>query len=264
MAGERVRNRELKGRITDAARAAETIKDGYKVGVSGFTGAGYPKEVPGALAERIRRERESGRMLRISLLTGANTAGSLDGALAAVDGIAFRSPFQADPVVREKINSGATEFFDPHIGSLSRIVRAGFLGELDTAVIEVTGITEDGRLIPSTSIGNNQAFLDLAREVILEVNHSQPAGLEGMHDVVELRNPPHYPTSRILSPSERIGTPYLACAPEKIRAIVETDRPDETVEFRDPDGDSRAISRHIIEFFRHEVKAGRLPKSLYP
>ncbi len=264
IAGDRVRNAHLRGKITGAAQAAERIKNGYKVGVSGFTGAGCPKEVPRALAGRIRRERESGRELRISLLTGANTEAGLDGVLAEVDGIAFRSPFNADPVVRERINSGETEFLDPHIGSLSRIVRAGFLGELDVALVEVTGVTEDGRLIPSTSVGNNQVFLDCAREVILEVNSSQPSGLEGMHDVIELLNPPHYPSSRILSPACRIGTPYLSCPPEKVKAVVLTDRPDDTVELKEPDADSRAISRHIIDFFRREVKAGRLPENLYP
>ncbi len=263
-AGDRVRNAQLRGKITGAAQAAERIRNGYKVGASGFTGAGCPKEVPRALAGRVRRERESGRELRISLLTGANTEAGLDGALAEVDGIAFRSPFNADPVVREKINSGATEFLDPHIGSLSRIVRAGFLGEIDVALVEVTGVTEDGRLIPSTSVGNNQVFLDCAREVILEVNSSQPAGLEGMHDVIELLNPPFHPANRILSPSCRIGTPYLSCPPEKVTAVVLTDRPDDTVELREPDADSRAISRHIIDFFRREVKAGRLPENLYP
>jgi succinyl-CoA:acetate CoA-transferase len=264
MNGERVLNRELKGRITDAAAAAETIKDGCKVGVSGFTAAGCAKAVPRALAERIRRERESGRELRISVLSGASTDPGLDGALAAVDGIAFRSPFNTDPLVREKVNTGSIEFFDPHIGSLARIVRAGFLGDLDTAVIEVAGITEDGRLVPSMSVGNNQVFLDCAREVILEVNSSLPAELEGMHDIHEPLNPPDYPASRILSPSDRIGTPYLVCPPGKVRAVVETDRPDDMAELKEPDADSRAISRHILDFFRREVKEGRLPKSLYP
>ncbi len=97
--------------------------------------------------------------------------------------------------------------------------------------------------------------------MILEVNVSQPAGLEGMHDIIELLNPPHHPAGRILSPSCRIGTPYLSCPPDKIKAVVLTDRPDDTVELKEPDAESRAISRHIIDFFRREVKAGRLPKT---
>ena len=34
--------------------------------------------------------------------------------------------------------------------------------------------------------------------------------------------------------------------------------------FKEPDADSKAISNHILEFFRHEVKKGRLPKNLLP
>jgi succinyl-CoA:acetate CoA-transferase len=46
MRGLRVRNKELRARITYATDAAELIKSGYKVGMSGFTGSGYPKLVP--------------------------------------------------------------------------------------------------------------------------------------------------------------------------------------------------------------------------
>jgi len=264
MEAERIRNRELREKITDAAHAAERIRNGYKVGMSGFTGAGHPKAVPPALADRIRRERECGRTFRIDVLTGASTGGELDGALAAVDGIGLRAPFNVDPVVREKINSGEIEFLDTHIGSLSRFVRAGFHGELDAAIVEVAGVAEDGRLIPSTSVGNNQVFLDCAREVILEVNSLQPAGLEGMHDIYEPQNPPDYPANRVLSPSCRIGSPFLECPPGKVVAVVPTEKPDAAQEFRDPDRDSVEISRHILEFFRHEVRMGRLPKNLYP
>src|SRR3546814_3782678 len=59
----------------------------------------------------------------------------------------------------------------------------GFLGELDTAVIEVSGIREDGSLIPSSSVGNNKTWLDRADQVILEVNRWQNPALEGMHDI---------------------------------------------------------------------------------
>ena len=66
---------------------------------------------------------------------------------------------------------------------MSRRSWAGFYGDINVAVIEVSGIREDGALIPSTSIGNNKTWLDLADRVIVEVNRWQPAGLEGMHDV---------------------------------------------------------------------------------
>src|SRR5690606_39295064 len=59
----------------------------------------------------------------------------------------------------------------------------GVFGELDVAVVEVSGVTEEGRLIPSPSVGNNKTWLEQADRVILEVNAWQSEHLEGMHDV---------------------------------------------------------------------------------
>jgi len=264
MNGDRVRNQELKGRITFANEAAAMIRSGYKVGMSGFTGSGYPKLVPQALAERILREHSKGGKFRIVVMTGASTSSELDGALAMVDGIELRMPYNSDPIAREKINFGKMEYFDFHLGTVAQYVQGGFFGELDVAIIEVTGVTEDGRLIPSTSVGNNQVFIDCAREVILEVNDYQPLELEGMHDVYEPPMPPNVQPIMILRPSDRIGSPYLTCPPEKIRAIVETNHPDRTTVFKEPDAESRAISEHILDFFRYEVRKGRLPANLLP
>ncbi len=262
--GQRIRNKALKEKLTFATDAAELIKSGYRVGMSGFTGSGYPKLVPQALAEHILREHSKGGKFRIVVMTGASTSSELDGALAMVDGIELRMPYNSDPIAREKINFGKMEYFDFHLGTVAQYVRSGFFGELDVAIVEVTGITEDGKLIPSTSVGNNQVFIDCAREVILEVNNYHPLELEGMHDVYEPQAPPNTAPIMITKPSDRVGIPYLTCPPEKIRAIVETNHPDRTTVFKEPDAASKAISGHILDFFAHEVKKGRLPKNLLP
>lgn len=264
MRGQRVRNKALREKITYATDAAELIKNGYKVGMSGFTGSGYPKLVPQALAEHILREHSKGGKFRISVMTGASTSSELDGVLAMVDGIELRMPYNSDPIAREKINYGKMEYFDFHLGAVAQYVRCGFFGEIDMAIIEVAGITEDGKLIPSTSVGNNQVFIDAAREVILEVNNYPPLELEGMHDIYEPELPPNVKPIMILKPSDRIGTPYLSCPAEKIKAIVETNHPDRTTAFKEPDRDSKAISEHILDFLRHEVAKGRIPKNLLP
>jgi acyl-CoA hydrolase len=49
--------------------------------------------------------------------------------------------------------------------------------------MEVSGVTADGALIPSSSVGNNNAWIDLADRVILEVNSWQAAELDSMHDI---------------------------------------------------------------------------------
>ena len=264
MRGQRVKNKALREKITYATDAAELIKNGYRVGMSGFTGSGYPKLIPQALAEHILREHSKGGKFRISVMTGASTSSELDGVLAMVDGIELRMPYNSDPIAREKINYGKMEYFDFHLGAVAQYVQCGFFGDIDMAIIEVSGITEDGKLIPSTSVGNNQVFIDAAREVVLEVNNYHPLELEGMHDIYEPGLPPNVQPIMILKPSDRIGTPYLSCPAEKIKAIVETNHPDRTTVFKEPDRDSKAISEHILDFLRHEVAKGRIPKNLLP
>jgi len=46
-------NSKLAEKIMNAEEAAALIKSGDQVGMSGFTGSGYPKEVPVALARHI-------------------------------------------------------------------------------------------------------------------------------------------------------------------------------------------------------------------
>jgi succinyl-CoA:acetate CoA-transferase len=265
MSGQRILNKSLRGKVVTAEEAASMIRPGDTVGMSGFTGAAYPKAVPVALAKQIMDANLRGEKFRVSVWTGASTAPELDGALAMVDGVELRLPYQSDPICRRKINAGAMEYLDIHLSHVGAFVRSGFLGKLDVAVIEVTGIRENGDLIPSSSIGNNKVWLDYADRVILEVNSWQSENLEGIHDVYQgFALPPHRKPIPLVRASDRIGTPYLTCPPEKIVAIVETDAPDRNAPFSAPDEASKRIAGHILEFLGDEVKKGRLPKELLP
>jgi succinyl-CoA:acetate CoA-transferase len=245
--------------------AAALISAGANVGMSGFTGAGYPKAVPMALARRINAANSAGRPFRVSVWTGASTAPELDGALAAVDGIELRLPYQSDPVSREKINSGHMEYIDVHLSHVAQMVWEGFLGPLDFAVIEVAGVTADGRLIPSTSVGNNKTWVDQASKVIIEVNSGQSDDIAGMHDIYYgTALPPHRRPINITEPGDRIGVPYLRCPADKIAAIVETNAPDRNNPFKPPDQVSQQIAAHVIDFLGNEVAHGRLPHNLLP
>ncbi len=261
----RVRNAALARRITTAEEAAALIPAGATVGMSGFTGAGYPKAVPQALARRIAAANAAGEGMKVSVWTGASTAPELDGALAEAEGIELRLPYQSDPAMRREINAGRMEYLDIHLSHVAQMVWQDFLGPLDIAVVEVSGITEDGRLVPSSSVGNNKTWIDRADKVILEVNSWQSADLEGMHDVYYgTALPPHRVPVPIVRPADRIGVPYLLCPPEKVIAVVPTHAPDRNSAFSPPDETSRLIAGHVLDFLAHEVRAGRLPKDLLP
>jgi succinyl-CoA:acetate CoA-transferase len=245
--------------------AAQFIRPGDNVGMSGFTGAGYPKQVPGALVRRVEEAAARGDRFAVSVWTGASTAPELDGALAAVDAIDLRMPYQSDPVSRAKINAGLVDYLDLHLSHVAQMVWEGAFGHLDAAVVEVTGITADGELIPSSSVGNNKTWIDRADRVIVEVNSWQPAAFEGMHDVYYgTALPPMRKPIQILGASDRIGVPYLHCPPEKIVAVVETNSPDRNTAFKPVDDTSQQIAQHLLEFLSQEVKRDRLPAALLP
>jgi succinyl-CoA:acetate CoA-transferase len=261
----RIAHRGMAEKITSAQEAARKITHGDTVGMSGFTGSGYPKAVPIALAQRMSAAHEAGDPFRINVWTGASTGPELDAALARADGIQFRLPYNSDPIAREKINSGRMDYFDMHLSQVAPMVWQGFFGPLDVAVVEVTGIREDGSLIPSSSVGNNKTWLDRADKVILEVNHWQAAELEGMHDIYYgTRLPPDRVPIPLIRPDDRIGQPTLRCDPAKVVAVVETDSPDRNLPFDPPGASHKAIAGHLLEFLGHEVRMGRMPPHLLP
>ncbi|MDG2534584.1 acetyl-CoA hydrolase/transferase family protein [Sphingomonas sp. HITSZ_GF] len=261
----RIAHPGLAAKVTTAEQAASFIDDHMTVGMSGFTGSGYPKAVPMALARRIAAERAAGRNLRVKVWTGASTGPELDGALAEADGIELRLPYNSDPTARERINKGEMEYLDMHLSQVAPMAWEGFLGPLDIAVIEVSGINADGSLIPSSSVGNNKTWLDRAHAVILEVNSWQNPALDGMHDIYYgTALPPNRVPIPLVRPDDRFGQPSFRCDPDKVIAVVETDAPDRNLPFAKPDETALAIAGHIIEFFKHEVGKGRLPPNLLP
>ena len=261
----RLRSQAAARRVMSAEDAAAFIAPGDHVGMSGFTGSGHPKAVPAALVGRVTDAAARGDHFAVSVWTGSSTAPELDGALAAVDGIDLRMPYQSDPVSRAKINAGLLDYVDVHLSHVAQMVSEGFFGHLDVAVVEVAGVTADGALIPSSSVGNNTTWIDMADRVILEVNSWQPAELAGMHDIYYgTALPPHRTPIPILRPDDRIGGPYLHCPAEKIIAVVPTHEPDYGTPTRPADSDSEQIAGHVLDFLTHEVRRGRLPATLPP
>ncbi len=256
----RVRNKDLQAKIVTAEEAAAIIKPGMNVGTSGFTPSGYPKAVPMALAARMEKEH-----FQINLWTGASTGDEEDGALARADGIKFRMPYQTNNDMRKAINSGKIDYCDLHLSESAQLARYGFLGgKIDVAIVEACAITEEGNIIPTTSMGNSASYVETADVVIVEVNTTQPVELEGMHDVYVPLDPPNRLPIPIVKPNDRIGTPYIPCTPDKIKYIVPCDIPDHTRALGEIDENSRKMSHNFIELLNKEIADGRLPKNLLP
>ena len=264
-ARERIGHRGLRDRVMSADEAAALIRPGDTVGMSGFTGSGYPKAIPPALAARIDAAHAAGEAFRIKLWTGASTGPELDGALSRADAVEYRLPYNSDPVGREKINRGEIDYLDMHLSHVAPMVWEGFFGKLDVAVIEVTGIKEDGALIPATSVGNNKTWIECADKVILEVNAWHDMRLEGMHDIYYgTALPPNRVPIPMTHADDRIGQTTFRCDPAKVAGIVLTDLPDRNTPFTPIDDGSRAIAGLIVDFLEQEGKAGRMGEGLLP
>ncbi|MEQ6900154.1 acetyl-CoA hydrolase/transferase family protein [Nocardioides sp. YIM 152588] len=255
----------LREQVMSADEAASLIRPGEALGISGFTGAGFPKAVPVALAERIRAAHDRGEPFRVGIWSGASTGPEVDGQLARVDGVDRRLPYNSDPDLRRLINDGTVDYLDAHLSHTAQQAWFGFYGKLDVAIVEVAAILPNGLLVPGTSVGNNKTWLEVADRVILEVNRWLPRDLEGFHDVYYgTKLPPQRVPIQLTDPLQRIGDPYLRVDPAKVIAVVETNAPDRNTPLSAPDEASRAMAETLVDFLRHEVHAGRLPARLLP
>lgn len=255
----RIRRKSLLDKITTPQAAASLIKDGMIIGMSGFTRAGDAKAVPIAMVEQAKSD-----PFKITLITGASLGHDIDRMLTEAGILARRMPFQVDRTLRAAINRGEVMFIDQHLSETVEHLRSNQLGPIDYAVVEATAITEDGGIVPSTSIGNSASFAILAKKIIVEINLSQPLALEGLHDVyIPTKRPTRVPIP-VVSCDSRVGFPYVPIDPDKIAAIVVTDEKDSFSTVEAPDAETRAIAGHLIRFFEREVASGRLDLTLQP
>ena len=256
---DRVKNKELQSKIVSAEEVAAWIKPNMTIACSGFTASAYPKAVPLALAERMKKE-----PFTVNIWTGASTGPELDDALALVHGIKQRLPYQTDAALRKDINDGHVNYLDLHLSESAQLARVGYLGKVDVALVEAAAITEEGNLIPTTSLGNAASYVQQADIVIVEVNTTQPLELEGMHDVYVPLDPPNRLPIPIVKADDRIGTEYIPCTPDKIKFIVPCDIKDHTRDLTPVDENSKKMAAYTLEFLNAEIKAGRMPKNLLP
>ena len=258
---------DIKDRICDAVAgkvmSAEAATD---LGVSGFTPSGYPKAVPLALSERYK-----GTDFKVNVWTGASVGPEIDQAMVEAGIMDRRLPYQTNGTLRKAINEGKVKYADIHLSHMAQMVRYGFMANrkgVDVAIVEVCKINDlgDGKvgLIPTTSMGNSSSYVAGAKKVIVEVNTSQPVGLEGMHDSYVPLDPPYRKPIPIERPEDRIGTPYIPCELDKIVADVPCDITDKVRPLGEIDEDAKHMGENLVAFFKKEVAEGRLPKNLLP
>jgi succinyl-CoA:acetate CoA-transferase len=256
---KRIHYKGLHERVTSKEEAASWIEDGMTLGLSGFTRAGDAKAVPKALVDRVN----NGEDIKVNVYTGASLGADIDKMLAESGVVHKRLPFQADPVMRKAINTGEHLFVDQHLSHTSEMLRSGVM-QIDYAIIEAVSITDEGLLIPTTSVGNNLAFVEAADHVIVEINMAQPESLEGIHDLYSPDRQGERSPIPLMRPDDRIGQAGIPLDIDKVKGIVFTEQADSPSTILPPDEETKQIASHLLDFLREEVKAGRLTETLAP
>ncbi len=250
--------------ILSAQEAAELIKNGDNIGLSGFTASGSPKVITEALAAKAVKEHEAGRPFKVSVFTGASTNNHADGALARANAIARRTPYQNTPDLRLRINSHDCHYFDLHLSELAQKFRYNTYGELDWAILEVAKVFENGEVVLGTGVGNVPTYAAKAKKIFLELNTKLPEGLYGLHDIYMPLDPPHRREIPIYTPSDRIGHPTVKIDPSKIAGIIHSDAYDGIKGFTALDDTTLQIGANVCNFLIGEVRAQRIPQEFLP
>ena len=221
-----------------AEEAAAMIQNDETVALSGFTPNGVAKAVFRELSKRARREHEAGHPFKVGIITGASTGQSVEGDMAAANAIKFRTPFSTNKDFREHVNAGEIDFEDMHLGHVAERLRRGFYGEIDGAIIEVSGFMQAGskyRGYLTSAGGVVPTIVRMAKHVILELNtfHSPQSRL--LHDVYEPARCPHRLPIMINHVCDRIGREFVEIDGDKIVGVVECCIPEEARSFKPVD-----------------------------
>lgn len=242
----------LSGKLCSAQDAAALIPEGAVVAASGYTAAGDPKAVLLALAERGR----AGDIRGIDLITAAQLSPRVEDALAGAGILNRRAPFTVAGGVRERANAQRLRYVEVSMARMPRVFAAGGFGVPDVAVVEALGLDDEGRLIPTTSVGMTQLMCAMARRIIVEINTAQPELLLGLHDVYE--GPAHAGTA-LGSAGERVGRPYVRIDLDKVAAVTFSRRPDELAPPAAPTPEQRSICENLLAWLDRRFPGKTLP-----
>jgi acetyl-CoA hydrolase len=151
-----------------------------------------------------------------------------------------------------------------HLSQLPQVVRYGFLGPVQWAVIEACEVTASGEITPTSSVGAAPTFCHVADKILIELNRFHPEALRGFHDIYEPEDPPHRKPILVLRPDDRIGAPTVKVDPRKIAGIVETNQPDEGGTFSAIGDTTALIGQNVAAFLASEHGRGRIPTGFLP
>lgn len=257
---ERVRRPAHLSKLANPRDLAPLFKNDDYIGWSGFTGVGYPKLVPTAmadLAEDSENKMQENSKKKFNLFVGASVGPEVENRWASLDMIGRRYPHQVGKEVARGINASRIEFADKHLSMFPQDLTYGYYSlrkkhgdpkkPLDWAIVEATAITEDGSIVPGASVGATPEIVQSAEKIIIEVNTHIPS-LEGLHDINHSFTPPNRQPYLVNNPMDQIGLTFIPIDPDCVGAFVESREPDNTGKNAPENDQSHAIAGHLINF----------------
>lgn len=111
---DRIRRPSYLNKLAKAEDLIHHFPNNAYIGWSGFTGVGYPKQIPIALANHVEKNNLQGK-LKYNLFVGASAGPEAENRWAQLNMIERRSPHQVGKDISRGLNTGNINFFDKHL-----------------------------------------------------------------------------------------------------------------------------------------------------
>jgi succinyl-CoA:acetate CoA-transferase len=253
----------MRKKVVSPEEAASIVKDGMNVGTSGESTRGCASAFFEALAERGK----CGEVKDLTLWS-ANILNETEKALAEAGMLRRRMGSHGDSTLRKAINSGKVQCNDIRSEVLPYLIRSNVFGKLDLAVVTATALTEEGFIVPSHVPVEIGSYVQVAEEIVIEIDCSIPEGIEGIYDhylpVLTGNGASIVKEIPIYRVQDRVGTSFIPVDPNKVRHIIVSNKKKSGARKAAGDAKSDALAKHLASFLKNEIEKGRLPETLYP
>jgi len=249
----RIRNKELRKRVTSADEAVSIIESGMTIGNA--------SREAGALSAALIKRAQKIKNFGITLWS-ATVWLEMDRTLGEAGIIKTRLGQQTE--LKRAINAGEVAYYDIGMSKYCQAIRTHEYGSVDVAIAEAIAITEEGNIIPALNLVEMPNLVEMADKIIVKLNPFYPLEMEGIHDIYLRQGPPNQEPIPLTEPGGRVGAPFITVDGDKIASIVMADTPDVPVPKAASTEVGKRIAHHLLSFFRKEVSLNRLPPNLLP
>src|SRR5699024_3216850 len=143
-----------------------------------------------------------------------------------------------------------------HLSHTAELSRQDAIAKIDYCILEAIASTEDGSIIPTTSIGTSLAPAENPDNIIIETNLAQSQARDDEHDLDSWNKQGERAPIPLENVSDRIGERGIPLDVKKVRGIVFTEQLDSPSTIISPDEETQVMADHLMDFLRSEIDDG--------